>query len=54
MTQTRHTFAVLAIATLGLSGCAQIGSIADGVWGGTKSAARFVTSPVRGLLRGPS
>ena len=34
-----------------LSGCAQIGGAADAVWGGTKSVARFVYSPVKSLLR---
>lgn len=37
---------------VGLSGCAQITKTADAVWGGTKSAANFVTKPVAKLLRG--
>lgn len=37
---------VVVLSSLG--GCAQIGQVADGVWGGTKSVAKFVSSPFRG------
>ena len=49
----RRTLAlsILVAATGALGGCAVIGDAADGLWSGTKSAARFVSAPVRGLLR---
>ncbi len=50
--KTARLLAVSVASAAMLSGCAQIGSAADAVWSGTKSAAKFVTSPVRGLLRG--
>jgi len=44
---------VASIAVVvGLSGCAQVSKTADKLWGGTKSAAKFVSSPVTKLLRG--
>ena len=45
------TLAILALAGSSLSGCAVINGAADGAWSGTKSAAKFVSYPVRALLR---
>lgn len=48
---TIKTFTILALAGTSLSGCAVIGGAADGAWSGTKSVAKFVSTPVRALLR---
>lgn len=45
------TTVMVILAGTTLSGCSLIGSAADTVWGGTKSAAKFVSTPVRYLLR---
>ena len=45
------SLSILFAATTALGGCAVIGDAADGLWSGTKSAARFVSAPVRKLLR---
>jgi len=37
----------LAMSSLTLGGCAQIGQAADGVWSGTKSVANFVAKPFK-------
>ncbi len=50
--KTTRLLALTIASAAMLSGCAQIGDAAGAVWSGTKSAAKFVTSPVRGLLRG--
>jgi len=50
-TRTLKTLAILALAGTSLSGCAVLGSAADGAWSGTKSVAKFVSYPVRALLR---
>lgn len=43
---------ILILSSATLSGCAFLGDAADTAWSGTKSAARFVSAPVRDLLRG--
>lgn len=53
MTKLIAKIAVIAVLGGSVSGCVQVTKVADGVWGGTKSVAKFVSSPVRGLLRGP-
>lgn len=45
------TLTIMALAGSSLSGCAVINGAADGAWSGTKSAAKFVSYPVRALLR---
>ncbi|MGB6230453.1 MAG: hypothetical protein WBF53_10045 [Litorimonas sp.] len=44
-------FLVLAAGAFAVTGCAQIGSVAGDVWGGTKQVASWVASPVTSLLR---
>lgn len=51
MKQGVKIITITALLT-GLSGCSQISKTADTLWGGTKSAANFVASPVKKLLRG--
>jgi hypothetical protein len=42
-------FVMIAVAaSFARGGCAQVGKAADGVWSGTKSVAKFVSSPFRG------
>lgn len=48
---TIKTLTIIALTGTSLSGCAVIGGAADGAWSGTKSVARFVSTPVRALLR---
>lgn len=48
---TIKTLTITALMGTSLSGCALIGGAADGAWSGTKYVARFVSSPVRALLR---
>lgn len=48
---TIKTLTIMALAGTSLSGCAVIGGAADGAWSGTKSVAKFVSTPVRALLR---
>lgn len=50
-TFTLKTLTIMALAGTSLSGCAVINGAADGAWSGTKSVARFVSYPVRSLLR---
>lgn len=45
------TLTIIALAGTSLSGCALIGGAADGAWSGTKSVAKFVSYPVRAMLR---
>lgn len=45
------TLTIMALAGSSLSGCAVINGAADGAWSGTKSVAKFVSYPVRTLLR---
>ncbi|WP_189497496.1 hypothetical protein [Algimonas arctica] len=45
------TLTIIALTGTSLSGCAVIGGAADGAWSGTKYVARFVSTPVRALLR---
>ncbi|WP_409432486.1 hypothetical protein ACJ3XI_09785 [Litorimonas sp. RW-G-Af-16] len=47
----KHVLIAALIAATALSGCSQISKTADSLWGGTKSAAKFVSSPVTKLLR---
>lgn len=42
---------ITALMGTSLSGCALIGGAADSAWSGTKHVARFVSTPVRVLLR---
>ncbi|MGJ8561253.1 MAG: hypothetical protein ACSHX3_13540 [Litorimonas sp.] len=48
---TIKTLTIIALTGTSLSGCAVIGGVADGAWSGTKSVARFISTPVRALLR---
>lgn len=48
---TLKSIAIIAMAGTSLSGCALINGAADTAWSGTKSVAKFVSSPVRSLLR---
>lgn len=48
---TLKSIAIMAMAGTSLSGCALINGAADTAWSGTKSVAKFVSSPVRSLLR---
>jgi hypothetical protein len=48
---TIKTLTIIALTGTSLSGCALIGGAADGAWSGTKYVARFVSTPVRALLR---
>ena len=51
MSQNFLKMAILLTAALSLTGCAQIGKMGGDLWGYTKSAASFVSSPVTKLLR---
>ncbi|MEP3888932.1 MAG: hypothetical protein ABJN69_00615 [Hellea sp.] len=49
-----HNFtktAIMVAAAVSLTGCAQLGKMGGDMWGYTKSAASFVSSPVTKLLR---
>lgn len=48
---TIKTLTIMALAGTSLSGCALIGGAAEGAWSGTKYVAKFVSTPVRALLR---
>lgn len=50
-TLTLKTLTIMALAGTSLSGCAVINGAADGAWSGTKYVAKFVSYPVRSLLR---
>ena len=45
------TLTILALAAGSLSVCAVINGAANGAWSGTESAAKFISYPVRALLR---
>ena len=51
MTHIVAKIAVMAGLSVTLTGCAQMHSFGDSMWGYTKSAANFVASPVTKLLR---
>lgn len=48
---TRHIIIMATAASL-LGGCSLIGSVADTTWSGTKTVAKWVSAPVRYVLRG--
>lgn len=47
---TRHLLMLAAAGTM-LTGCSLVGSVADTAWSGTKTVAKWVSSPVRYVLR---
>ncbi|MEM9599718.1 MAG: hypothetical protein AAF926_01725 [Pseudomonadota bacterium] len=52
MAQITRLLLVTAAAGTMLSGCSLIGSVADTTWSGTKTVAKWVSAPVRYVLRG--
>lgn len=48
---TKRTLVLTVLMGTTLSGCAMIAGAGDTVWSGTKSVARFVSTPVRYMLR---
>lgn len=42
---------IIALAGTTLSGCSLVGSVADTAWGGTKTVVKWVSAPVRYVLR---
>lgn len=49
--QTLKGLMIIALAGTTLSGCSLVGSVADTAWGGTKTVAKWVSAPVRFVLR---